>query len=186
MQKTKNMKIACIGWGSLIWRPETLLIHRKWYEDGPVLPVEFARQSRDGRLTLVILKNSKPVRTMWALMLTDNLEEAKKSLLDRESIPENKMEEYIGVIKSDDETKDEISQTIKEWLNKLDLDAAIWTNLPPKFKKENNKAPTLEEALTYLKNLKINTFQTAIEYINKTPKQIDTPYRQGIEKEFNL
>lgn len=180
------MKIACIGWGSLIWRPEALVINRKWHEDGPFLPVEFARQSRDGRLTLVITENSKPVRTLWALMSTDNLDKAKKSLLDREGISENKIEEYIGVIKANDETTDEIRHIIKDWLNKLDLDAAIWTNLPPKFNKENKRIPTLEESITYLKSLGLNPFNTAIEYIKQTPKQIDTTYRQAIEKEFNL
>jgi len=180
------MKIACIGWGSLIWKPESLLINRKWHEDGPFLPVEFARQSNDGRLTLVISKNFKPVRTLWALMSTDNLEEAKKSLLNREGIPEKKIDEFIGVVKSNDETDNEIYQIIKEWIIGLNLDAAIWTNLPPKFKDKNNKIPTQKEVITYLKSLEINRFNTAIEYIRKAPVQIDTLYRQTIEKEFKL
>ena len=31
----------------------------EWAHDGPSLPVEFARQSRDGRMTLVISENTK-------------------------------------------------------------------------------------------------------------------------------
>ncbi len=80
------MKIACLGWGSLIWNPESLLIIREWFQDGPILPIEFARQSNDGRLTLVITENAQPVRTLWALMATTDLEIAKKSLLFREKI----------------------------------------------------------------------------------------------------
>lgn len=78
------MKIACIGWGSLIWSPRNLLIQRKWHSDGPLLPIEFARQSKDGRITLVITEGANLVRTLWALMVTDNLQEAKQSLGIRE------------------------------------------------------------------------------------------------------
>ena len=78
------MKIACLGWGSLIWRPGNLLIQREWFNDGPLLPVEFVRKSDNGRLTLVITETAKPVRTLWALMTTYNLDEAKESLRKRQ------------------------------------------------------------------------------------------------------
>ena len=67
------MKIACLGWGSLIWRPENLLLRSGWFMDGPLLPIEYARQSKDGRLTLVITEKAKPVRTLWATMATSEL-----------------------------------------------------------------------------------------------------------------
>ena len=178
------MKIACIGWGSLVWRPEGLPIQRKWYSDGPMLPLEFARQSRDGRLTLVITQNATPVRTLWALMSTDDIEEAKRSLLNREGIPQKRLSNFIGSVESDEKTDDPIKSEIKGWLNHLDLDAAIWTNLPPKFKGDNDRTPTLPEAIAYLNSLDINARHLAEEYIRKAPKQIDTEYRQGFEKEF--
>ena len=127
------MKIACLGWGSLIWKPESLLIRREWFADGPFLPIEFARQSKDGRLTLVITNTAKPIRTLWALMATDDLEIAKKALLNREGIPESKLNNFIVKIKSDEITNDDIKSAIKDWAINLKLDAVIWTNLPPKF-----------------------------------------------------
>jgi len=49
------VKIAVIAWGSLVWDPRDLDIEPEWREDGPLLPVEFARFSGRERLTLVLV-----------------------------------------------------------------------------------------------------------------------------------
>jgi hypothetical protein len=178
------MKIACLGWGSLIWRPDNLLIRREWFSDGPFLQIEFARQSKDGRLTLVITEEAKPVRALWALMATDDLSIAKNSLLIREGIPKAKINTLIGSVIGTEETTDNIKLTIQKWANNLKLDAVIWTNLSSKFNDTDGRVPTMDEAVTYLHNANINTRTTAEEYIRKTPKQIDTDYRRRFEAEF--
>lgn len=48
------MKIAILGWGSLIWDKRNLRLAGEWQVGGPVLPIEFSRVSGYGRLTLVI------------------------------------------------------------------------------------------------------------------------------------
>jgi hypothetical protein len=48
------MKIVILGWGSLIWDPRDLPHQEPWLDDGPKLPLEFSRISKDRRLTLVI------------------------------------------------------------------------------------------------------------------------------------
>lgn len=178
------MKIACVGWGSLIWRPDNLLIRRSWFTDGPFLPIEFARKSKDGRLTLVITENAKPVRTLWALMATDDLDKAKNSLLTREGIPESKLDTLIASVTSQEQATDSIKLIIQSWAQSLKLDAVIWTNLPPKYNDTDGQVPTIDEAVSYLHNIDINTRTAAEEYIRKAPKQIDTDYRRRFETEF--
>ena len=175
------MKIACIGWGSLIWDPRNLKIRQKWFEDGPLLPIEFARQSGDKRITLVIEEKSDPIRTLWTVMSVNDIKEAKESLRKREGCSEEK----IAVLKSTDEPRNgEIKKNILKWLKYKQLDAVIWTDLPPKFKGENNLSPNEEELIEYLEKLDYKTYKIAEEYIRKAPKQIDTKFRRAIEKEF--
>lgn len=57
--------IAILGWGSLLWRPESLAMTSAWNPDGPLLPLEFARLSGNNTLTLVIHPASPPQQTYW-------------------------------------------------------------------------------------------------------------------------
>jgi hypothetical protein len=183
--ESKMGKIACIGWGSLIWNPGTLLIRREWFKDGPILPVEFLRQSKNGRLTLVISEDAKPIQTLWALMATEDLTVAKMSLADREGILDRNIERSIGSVSVGEVLVDKIRMIIQEWIITMNLDAAIWTNLTPKFNDKNGTEPTIDEAVNYLRSLDVNKMGEAEEYIRKAPKQIDTEYRRIFEKELD-
>ena len=174
------MKIACIGWGSLIWNSRNLKIHQKWFEDGPILPIEFARESDNGRITLVITTGAKPTRTLWALMSVDSLDEAISSLQEREGIKDKNKDILIGSTRKQDDSKNETEKAIKTWLNSNDLDAAIWTTLPPKIGKDE-RIPSLDEVIQHLNKLGYEDRLIAEEYVRKAPKQIDTEYRRLIE-----
>ena len=78
------MLIAVLGCGSLVWDPRCLRVKKPWYEDGPWLPIEYARKSDDGRLTLVIFPQAAEVQTLWAESTYDTLTEARKNLRSRE------------------------------------------------------------------------------------------------------
>lgn len=178
------MKIACLGWGSLIWRPEGLLIRREWFADGALLPIEFVRKSDNKRLTLVITENAKPVRTLWALMATEDLEEAKKSLALREGIKEKNIPNSIDSVIVDTTVEFTGNKLIiQNWAKNLKLDAVIWTSLPAKFNKEKTE-PTIIDAIAHLNSLTINERGIAEEYIRRAPKQIDTEFRRRFESEF--
>jgi hypothetical protein len=72
------MKIAILGWGSLVWDPASLKEHLEgdgeFIQGGPKLPIEFSRISKDGRLTLVIDEHhGTPVPTRVATSRLSNL-----------------------------------------------------------------------------------------------------------------
>jgi hypothetical protein len=172
------MTIACIGWGSLIWDPRELPIQRQWFEDGPMVKVEFARQSSDGRITLVIAKNAQPIRTLWAIMDMADLNEAKEALKQREDTKIG----FIGSWKLDDQSPAEIPN-LSEWASSRGVDGVIWTALPSKFGGIESQ-PAIEDIIVYLKGLTGRCRENAEKYIRLAPRQVDTPYRRRIEAEL--
>lgn len=174
------MKIACIGWGSLIWRPESLPIHNKWFEDGPIIPIEFTRHSSDDRITLIIDEQANPVRTLWALMTTSNINQAIEALKQREGA---KKTEAIHYINTDTKHATGIKNEILKWLQTMNLDAAVWTGLSYSDKTKKQR-PSIDYVLNHLKNLEHSKRKHAEEYIRKAPKQIDTEFRRQIEFTF--
>ncbi|MCK4857244.1 MAG: hypothetical protein KAT58_04685 [candidate division Zixibacteria bacterium] len=178
------MKIACLAWGSLVWDPRVLLIRRPWFNDGPFLPVEFCRQSQDGRMTLVITPGKTPLRTLWALSSVDNLREAIDNLGSREEIPTKNRKRDIGRWENASQPKDEIEEGIANWANEKRIEAVIWTALPSKFNGQNGSVPSVDAVVTYLKNLSFEKRHNAETYVRKAPIQIDTDYRRKIQTEL--
>lgn len=171
--------IACLGWGSLVWDARELPIRRQWFADGPLIRVEFLRQSRDKRITLVLHSSAEPVRSLWALMSVHNLDEAKKSLAAREEISGQNPTKHIGGWSRGD-TNPSCVIDIEAWAISRDIEHIIWTALPPKF---NGKCdnPTHDEVVAHLSGLTGPARDNAEKYIRMAPAQIDTIYRKHIE-----
>lgn len=177
-----SLRIACLGWGSLIWDARSLPIQRQWFTDGPRVPVEFKRQSSDGRITLVIDSRAAPVRVLWAMMIAEKLTSAKKSLADREGVPSNDWEAKIGSYQGGEEAPHDIPE-LPQWAQAHGIDAVIWTALVPMFG-EQRKSPSAEQIVAYLKELRGPERDNAERYIRCAPRQIDTQFRRHIEAEL--
>lgn len=177
------MLIACLGWGSLIWDPRELPVRGTWFTDGPFLPIEFARQSSDGRLTLVLVADRVLVRSLWTAMSGSILEDARGALAKREGISKDRVTEDIGMW-SGGETADPVVQRIAAWARAANIDAVVWTSLPPKFANTPRQVPSEEEAVAYLGALPHEHRRHAEQYIRMAPRQIDTDYRRRFEREW--
>lgn len=185
------MKIAILGWGSLIWQPKELSFNKNfgWRKNGPVLPIEFARISKDGRLTLVITQNGTKVPVLYTLSNSNSLEEAILNLAIREGSGRNSIGSY-------DKVKDKFTpkflfeDEIKNWIKNTDFDAVIWTNLGENWNIKNDIGDIIcqiepKNRIEYLKELKGHTSALAEEYIRKTPIEIQTIFRKEIEATLN-
>ncbi len=179
------MKIACLGWGSLIWDPRSLPIRGSWYEDGPVLPIEFARESGGKRITLVIVDVAIQVRSLWALMSIRTLQEAKNELAEREGISKGNIKHSIGSWNSASENiHGKCSTEIGAWATNLHLDAVVWTNLKYGFRQARDKMPEYDEILSHIASLGHEQRQVVEEYVRRTPRQVDTEFRRNLQRDL--
>lgn len=171
--------IACLGWGSLVWDPRELAIQRQWFDDGPVIHVEFARQSQDGRITLVLAQTKNPVRSLWAVMDATDLASARIALRKREKILKKNEEKHIGTWSAGQPSPALIPE-LAEWAVAHGVAHVVWTNLPPKFDGAET-TPSAEQVVQYLGGLTGAQREVAERYVRFAPRQIDTVYRRRIE-----
>lgn len=182
------MLVGCLTWGSLVWNPIDLPVRGDWQKDGPLLPIEFARISKNDRITLVILYDQpdyQACRSLWTLLDVESPEEGKEVLRVREETGPN----GIGLWKKTDHEPDNpIDARIARWCRHLDLDAVVWTKLGPQWidgGKKVPRMPTLEEVLAKLTEWGEPMGTYARLYLQMAPRQIDTPYRREIFRRNN-
>ena len=182
------VKIVCIAWGSLIWEPGPLRLASGWRPDGPLLPLEFVRDSDDSdELALVLHAPAPPVPTRWALLDTADLADAREMLRAREKIrPESP--QWVGSLPDPvppglpAPTPAAVVADIAAWMRARDVEAAVWTALPAKFAGVSERAPSAHEALAYLAGLAGDARAHAEAYVRRIPTDIRTLYRGLIEE----
>lgn len=190
------MKIAILGWGSLLWDVENgkdkiLKTKGDWNDNGPILPLEFSRisSSRKGALTLVIdPDNGRMCQTSYILSTRKNLEDSIGDLREREGTSDHRIG-FVNLI--DGSQRSNVMPTavdiIGEWAHAMNFDAVVWTDLPSNFKEKTEKDFSPKSATIYLEkelNKEENPtgFEAAHEYISKAPEAIKTSFREAIVK----
>ncbi len=174
-------RIACLAWGSLVWDPRGLPHLPPWKRDGPAARVEFARQSRDGRITLVLEARGDPVPLLWAEMPGD-LEPSLLALRDREGITPPDWRSSIGCWRAGEAAPAAIPD-LPAWAGLRGLGAVIWTALGPRYETRSMEllaCPPLDWVLAHLDGLRGEARVRAETYVRRAPAQIDTPYRRAI------
>ena len=179
------MLIACLGWGSLVWDPRELPVRREWFTDGPLLPIEFARKSRDDRVTLVLLDKAPVIRSLWALMSVRELQAAKEALADREGATGKDKTKDIGYWSRSGNCAGVGVEVIEGWARNVGIEAVIWTALPATFGDEY-RPDLADDVIDHLRSRSLSheRRQNAEWYIRRTPRQIDTEVRRRIEREL--
>jgi hypothetical protein len=145
-----------------------------------MLPVEFARQSGDERLALVVCEGVPLQRTLWAKSVYTELQQVVENLRAREGT----VDRHIHYATKDGASRPDegiVVDIMQKWLmERTALDAAVWTGLPPKFNGQE-RVPSPEEAIEYLRNLYGPSQFLAEEYVRKTPEMIQTVIRKEAE-----
>ena len=178
--------IAILGWSSLIWKAQDLPYKGYWQQGGPALPLEFTRVRTARPLTLVLDPVNGvdcPTQFVWSTRTT--LTDAIQDLRERE----NASPEEIGYLDlehnrssiQDYPKQIDVDRTIRQWCYKQQIPTAIWTAISPNFMEELGVAFSVEAAMQYLKQLSKAEQDSVLEYVQKTPPEITTPFRQHIE-----
>jgi len=182
------MKIAILGWASLLWEGGTEFDrwHTSWAYDGPILKIEFSRisQTRLGAFTLVIDQEyGTPTTVAWCLSKRTELEDAISDLQAREGTTRNQ----IGHVVIRREIKPLVATStagpIEIWARANNLDAVIWTALTSNFQEKTAQVFSVTAAVAYLKSLPIEAKVKAAEYIWRAPNFVKTAVRVAIQVE---
>jgi hypothetical protein len=179
------VKIAIIGWGSLLRKNKTLNLLDGWKDDGPFLPIEFAYASKREFLTLVLNPSSPTVKTYWGLSSFENLEAAIETVA---KFAGAKIDE-IGFLSTDDKNycnkiSPEIQLPLMDWLAEKCLDNVIWLDTRSNFKDVTHLEFTLDAAVDYIMGLGKNEALAMERYVIATPEQIETPLRDRLRREL--
>lgn len=173
------MKIACLGWGSLIWKPAELPIEGQWQANGPHLPVEFCRVGETGELATALCVDAVPVPVLWAWLAPTDLTEACAALKHREGIPADRTDGVGSLL-----VTEYPAGPLVRWANEQGIEALIWTALPPRFDNVEGRIPSAMATVRYLSSLEGETLEHARTYMESVPAQIATTYRQIIGQQL--
>ena len=177
------MDIAVVGWGSVVWNPGSLDLASRWHKDGPELPIEFARLSGNGTVTLVVTHTwGTPVRTYWAKSRKTCMDSARLDLQARERTPDIA---NIGGVTASGEIFgrarfEQVGQMIHLWLLDRSIQGAVWTGLREKGVEQLTDADRNE----WVEGLPPDADSHIEMYVRRAPLQVRTPVRAWLTEKF--
>lgn len=178
-----------LGWDPMVTEPEGLMLRGgRWFDDGPFLPVELSRVAPQRHLTLTLRRGSTPVQVYWSLMATESVGEAVWNLSQRaECKPENVG--FLDLVTGEHwcRTVDECLPDIRRWAEEKNregrkIGVVIWNDLRPDFERRTRRELTPENVIDYLKGLRPEAKERALDYLRKTPPRISTPILEAARK----
>ena len=177
------MRIVCLAWGSLIWKPGVLPVWGKWHPDGPMLPIEFAHVGDNAELATALCPDVPNSSAYWARLDVDEIDVARHLLRQREEIDADRVDGVGTVLVGQPPGTLLGSAEIHRWASSRDdIDAVVWTALPPRFAGTEGRVPSPNEAAVYLSKLTGQERRHAEDYVRRVPAEIRTANRDALER----
>ncbi len=184
------MKIAILGWGSLLWDPHHQFDEQceRWQPDGPSLKLEFSRvsQTRSKVLTLVVdAHNGTSCLVAYAISKRKNPDDAICDLRCREGTTIKNIGFYFADGTRKQSRDDESLESIRAWAAKKKIHVVIWTDLESNFQEKSSgrKPFCIESALSHIQALDPEGKAKAAEYVWRAPEFIETPLREALQSQ---
>ena len=184
------MKIAILGWGSLLWdkRPEFDDQHAEWQRDGPILRLEFSRVSkmRLGALTLVLdAEHGEPCPVAYAFSRREDPDDAIRDLRFREGTTLGNVGFCFLNGNRTQAKKEDALKRIQDWAMEKEIDVVVWTDLESNFqeKSEGRRPFSVNAALDHIQALDKEGQTAAMEYVSRAPAFVKTPLQEALESQ---
>jgi hypothetical protein len=182
------VRIAILGWGSLLWDLDDLGPHVTggWVtRGGPRLPMEFSRISPKRRMGLVVALDPAAGRlcaTHAIRSARDDPAEARADLARRERAPV----ERIGWARADGAAEGRlpaVTEAVVAWCREAGVDAAVWTDLEPNFAAVAGAPFNVAAGIEWLRGLEDASLAEAHRYIRNAPASTRTPLRRALARD---
>jgi hypothetical protein len=187
------MKIAILGWGSLLWDKADLQLATPFELTGPNLPIEFCRVSKNHRLTLIIDETFGTLcQTYAATSAHAELSDAIENLRLREAMSGAQDVGYVETASQErsaaaTDRHPHAVETIADWAQHAGYDAVIWTALDSHFERQTREPFSVNAAMRFLEGLEQNdteAFARALHYIRNAPAATQTPVRDAVAAQW--
>lgn len=149
------------------------------------MPIEFARVGDKSELATVLCLGAPDSSVRWAWLDTDDVKAARRLLRQREEIDEDRVDGIGTVMMGWAPATLPGAAEIERWAAaRGDIDAVLWTALPPRFAGREGRVPSPSEAAGYLRDLTGRERRHAEDYVCRTPEEVRTPNREALERQI--